>query len=370
MEYYLDNAATTAPIPAARAAAERAMDDFGNPGSLHAPGRRARALLEESRAAVAAALGTEPACITFTSGGTESINTAIRCGARKNRHLGRQLVSTQIEHDATLNTLKDLRQQDWEVTLVPPERDGRVTLPALQAALRPDTALVSVMGVCNETGAILPIRALKEAMGKICPRALLHVDGVQAFCKIPLPMDCIDLLSLSAHKIGGLKGSGALYIRRGLTLPPLLFGGGQENGLRSGTEAMPQIAAFAAAAQQRSAHFAEDTAHMASLRQRLLQGARLLGCAVNTPEDGAPHVVNLSPCKGRSEVYIRILSDRGIDVSGGSACARGKKSHVLTAMRLPGNNVDAALRVSFCPETPEAAVDAFLDALREAEKLF
>lgn len=370
MEYYLDNAATTAPIPCARAAAERAMDCYGNPGSLHTIGRNARQLLDDSRKMIAQALGVEPGSVVFTSGGTESINTAIRCGSRKNHHLGMHLVSTQIEHDATLNTLKELRQQGWEVTLVQPEMDGNVTLDALRKALRPDTALVTVMGVCNETGAVLPLRELKAVMGEICPKALLHVDGVQAFCKIKLPMECIDLLSLSAHKIGGLKGSGALYIRKGLILPPLLTGGNQENGLRSGTEAMPQIAAFAAAAQRRMTHFSEDQAHMYALREKLMAGAWALGCKVNSPEQGAPHVVNLSPCKGRSEVYIRVLSDRGIYVSGGSACARGKKSHVLTAMRLPGKNVDAALRVSLCPETPETAIDAFLAALRDAKEMF
>lgn len=370
MEYYLDNAATTAVLPAARQAAEGAMDEFGNPGSLHAAGRRARQLLCDSREAVAAALGCRAERITFTSGGSESINTALMGAAFKNKHVGRHIVSTQIEHDATLNTLKALKNQGWEITLVPPETDGTVSPAAVGAALRPDTALVSMMAVCNETGAVLPLGETKAAMEGICPRAIFHVDGVQGFCKIPLPLDCIDALSLSAHKIGGLKGSGALYLREGLTLPPLIYGGNQENGMRSGTEAMPQIAAFAAAARDRSARFDDNTAHMAALRDKLIAGARALGCDINTPAHGAPHIVNLSPKKGRSEVYIRVLSDRGIYVSGGSACARGKKSHVLTAMRLPGKNVDAALRVSLCPETPEEAIDAFLCGLEEAMKLF
>lgn len=370
MEYYLDNAATTAVLPCARAAAERAMDEFGNPGSLHGAGLRARKLLDESRSALAQALGCKPAQVTFTSGGSESINTALFGAAAKNRHLGKHIVSTQIEHDATLNTLKALKQQGYEITLVPPERDGSVSPDRVAEALRPDTILVSMMAVCNETGAILPLSRTRAAMKTVCPGALLHADGVQGFCKIPLPLKELDLLSLSAHKIGGLKGSGALYVREGLRLPPLIYGGNQENGLRSGTEAMPQIAAFGAAAAFRSAHFAENAAYMAALRDRLIAGARAMGCAVNSPESGAPHIVNLSPGKGRSEVYIRALSDRGIYVSGGSACARGKKSHVLTAMVLPGKNVDAALRVSFCPETPEEAPEVFLTALAEVEKLF
>lgn len=370
MEYYLDNAATTAVIPAAKEAALTAMEEFGNPGSLHAAGARARKILDDSRRTLAEALGCRPSCITFTSGGSESTNTALRGAAGKLKHFGRHIVSTMIEHDATLNTLKDLKNQGFEVTLVEPETDGSVTAEAIRAALRPDTVLVSLMAVCNETGAILPLREAKAAMAEICPHAWLHVDAVQAFCKIALPMDCIDMMSLSAHKIGALKGSGALYLRDKLQIAPLIFGGNQENGLRSGTEAMPQIAAFAAAAKERMAHFEEHTAHMAALREQLIAGAKALGCAVNSPEPGAPHVVNLSPCKGRSEVYIRILSDKGIYVSGGSACSRGKKSHVLTAMRLPGKNVDAALRVSFCPETPAEAVEAFLTALKDAEKMF
>lgn len=370
MEYYLDNAATTAVLPAARAAAGHAMDEFGNPGSLHEAGRRARALLDESRAQVAAALGCSPQRITFTSGGSESINTALFGGAVKNKHLGRHIVSTQIEHDATLNTLKALKSQGYEITLVPPERDGTVRPQAIAAALRADTILVSLMAVCNETGAVLPLRQAREAIRESCPKALLHADGVQGFCKVPLPVEDLDLLSLSAHKLGGMKGSGALYVREGLSLPPLIYGGNQENGLRSGTEALPQIAAFAAAAACRKARFEEDTAYMRALRERLIAGAGALGCAIHSPEQGAPHIVNLSPMRGRSEVYIRVLSDRGIYISGGSACARGKKSHVLTAMRLPGKNIDAALRISFCPETPEAAIDAFLTALEQAMKLF
>ena len=370
MEHYLDNAATTAVLPRARGAAIAAMEEFGNPGSLHAKGTAARKVLDDSRKTLAQALGCKPACLTFTSGGSESTNTALRGAAQKNRGAGKHIVSTQIEHDATLNTLKALQNQGFEVTLVAPEMDGSVSVDAIRAALRPDTALVSLMAVCNETGAILPLREAKQAMREICPKALLHVDAVQAFCKIDLPMDIIDLMSLSAHKLGGLKGSGALYVREGLQLQPLIYGGNQENGLRSGTEAMPQIAAFAAAAGERMANFKENCAKMAALREKLLEKARELGCQINTPANCAPHIVNLSPCTGRSEVYIRVLSDRGIYVSGGSACGRGKKSHVLTAMRVSGKNADAALRVSLCPETTEADVDAFLLALADAKKMF
>ena len=370
MEHYLDNAATTAVLPCAREAALAAMEQFGNPGSLHAKGAAARKTLDDSRKALAAALGCKPGCVTFTSGGSESTNTALRGAVQKNKHLGKHLVSTQIEHDATLNTLKALQNQGFEVTLVAPEMDGSVSVEAIRAALRPDTIAVSLMAVCNETGAVLPLREAKRAMGEICPKALLHVDAVQAFCKIDLPMDVIDLMSLSAHKLGGLKGSGALYVREGLQIQPLIYGGNQENGLRSGTEAMPQIAAFAAAAAERMANFKENCEKMAALRDKLMGEARKMGCQINTPANCAPHIVNLSPCAGRSEVYIRVLSDQGIYVSGGSACGRGKKSHVLTAMRVSGKNADAALRVSLCPETTQEDIDAFVTALAAAKKMF
>lgn len=371
-EYYLDNAATTAVLPCARQAALAAMDRYGNPGSLHALGRDARALLDESRRSVAAALGCAPETLYFTSGGSESINTALRGAAHKNEHLGRHLVSTAVEHDATLNTLRALADEGFTVTLVPPERDGSVAAERIAAALRPDTILVSLMAVCNETGAVLPLAETRAAAAAACPQALLHVDAVQGFGKLPLDVSACDLLSVSAHKLGALKGSGALYVRRGLVLRPLIAGGGQEGGLRSGTEAMPQIAAFAAAARERSAHLAENAARMAALRERLIAGVRALGYAVNMPEEAlrAPHIVNFSPCRGRSEVWLRALSDMGLYLSGGSACARGKRSHVLAAMGLPKNNIDAALRVSFCPETPAEAVDALLAALPQVGRLF
>ncbi|MEA5038394.1 MAG: cysteine desulfurase family protein [Clostridiaceae bacterium] len=371
MTYYLDNAATTAVLPCARQAALEAMDRFGNPGSLHALGREARVLLDASRETVAAALSCAPDCVYFTSGGSESINTALRGAAFKNKHLGKHIVSTAVEHDATLNTLKALADEGFSVTLVPPERDGRIDVSRLQAALRPDTILVSLMAVCNETGALLPVLSAAELRNGLCPQALLHVDAVQGFCKIPLNLSGVDLLSISAHKLGALKGSGVLYVRKGLHLRPMITGGGQENGLRSGTEAMPQIAAFAAAAGERTAEFTENTVRMKALKERLLCGLRALpGCEINMPEETAPHIVNFSMCRGRSEVWLRALSDMGLYLSGGSACARGKRSHVLAAMGLPKQNIDAALRASFCPETPEEAVDALLLALPQVGRLF
>lgn len=368
---YLDNAATTRVLPCARDAALLAMTDcFGNPGSLHGVGKAARDLLQTSRAQVAAALGCSPACITFTSGGSESTNTALRGAAHKTRRIGKHIVSTAVEHEATLNTLRQLQQEGYEVTLIQPERDGNVPVEKVIAAFREDTVLLSMMAVCNETGAVLPVAECAAALKRIQPGALVHVDAVQAFCKIPLDLQNVDLMSLSAHKIGGVKGVGALYVKNGLALRPLIYGGGQENGLRSGTEPLPQIAAFGTAAEYRSRNFAADSAHMTALRERLMAWAKEQGFSLQTPDVGAPHIVNLSPKVGRSEVYIRALSDKGICVSGGSACARGKQSHVLSAMRVDKKALDAALRVSLCPETTEEEITAFCTALLETMRLF
>lgn len=370
---YLDNAATTAPLPAAIEAARRVMEQsWGNPSSLHEVGKQARAELNAARASVARALSCAPDCVTFTSGGTESINTALRGAAWQNRRIGRHIVSTAIEHEATLETLAALRDEGFEITLVPPARDGVVPLQSLTAAMRDDTILLSIMAVNNETGAVQPYAEAAQALKARNARALVHVDAVQAFLKLPLTLEGIDLVSVSAHKLGGLKGCGALYVRQGIKLRPYLTGGGQESSLRSGTEAMPAIAAFGAACAARRAAFDENTASLAQLRANLLGRLSRLGlpCVIHSPQDGAPHIINLSLCRGRSEVYVRALSDRGVCVSGGSACARGKRSYVLSAMKLDSRSIDAALRVSLCPETTEDDLAAFCAALRDAADLF
>ena len=371
MAFYLDNAATTAVLPQAAQAAMAVMtENYGNPSSLHEGGRAARNLLDKARAEIALALGCPEKSVYFTSGGTESINTAIEGAAMKNKHHGKHIISTAIEHDAVLNKLTDLKNKGFEITLIAPERDGSVSLDKLTDAMRKDTILVTMQGVNNETGAILPFAEAAAAFKKINPNGIFHLDGVQTFLKQPMPLKNIDLASISAHKIGGVKGCGVLFIRPGLQIRPLVFGGNQESGMRSGTEGMPQIAAFMEACAYRKANMAEASAHMAALKQKLIEGVKAIGGVINTPEHSADHVVNLSMCKGRSEVYIRILSDRGFYVSGGSACARGKQSHVLAAMRLDKKNIDAALRVSFCPETPIEAIDGFLEALADAAKMF
>ena len=373
MTGYLDCAATAPPLPGAMKAAWEAMEAFGNPSSLHEPGITARKTVEQARAGIAAALGCAPKQVFFTSGGTESITTAILCTAEKNKHIGKHIVSTQIEHAATLTALKTLQDRGWEITLVPPDRSGSIPAARLIAALRPDTALVSMMAVNNETGAIMPWRETACALKAQNPRALFHLDAVQAFCKLPLfPLSPVDLVSVSAHKIGGIKGSGALYIAPGLHIPPLMAGGGQESGMRGGTEAVPAMAAFGWATVTRHEQLSQNSAHVLELKDALLEGLRSrgIGFTLHSPADASPYIINLSPEKGRSEVYIRALSDRGVYVSGGSACTRGAKSHVLAAMGLLGGEIDSALRISFCPESSLEDVDAFCSGLLASQQLF
>ena len=247
---YLDHAATTRVRPEAAQAALAAMTEgYGNPSSLHHLGRQAAAALEEHRAAVARALGCQPGEVYFTSCGTEGDNWAVHIAAHLGRHRGRHIITTAVEHAAILEPCKALEQQGYEVTYLLPDADGCVRIADLEAALREDTVLVSMMLVNNETGAIQPVRDAAAVLKRRKSRALLHCDAVQGFLKLPFtaPGLGVDLLTVSGHKIGALKGSGALYVRSGVKAPPLLRGGGQERGLRSGTEATPQIAALAAA---------------------------------------------------------------------------------------------------------------------------
>lgn len=371
--HYLDNSATTRVLPEAAQAALRCMtEDFGNPSAQYALGQRARAVLQQARGQVARALGCRDEQVVFTSGGTESINSAIQSAARRGRRFGRHIVSTQIEHKATLNTLQAMEQEGYEVTLVAPEKDGTVSLARLLDALRPDTVLLTLMAVNSETGAILPVgQAAAQARGR-APHCLIHVDAVQAFCKLPLLLEGVDYASVSGHKIGACKGVGALYCAQPRLHRPLVYGGGQENNLRSGTEGMPQIASFGAACALRASQREQAAQSMEALKQRLLAGLAGLPCPVrvNSPANGAPHIINLSPALGRSEVLIRVLSDQGVYVSGGSACTRGRRSYVLESMKVPAQAIDAALRVSFCPENTEEDVDALLHGLRQALALF
>ncbi len=372
MEHYLDNAATTQVSQAAADAAFSAMrEGFGNPSSRHALGSQAKKALDSARTDVAAALGCAPDELFFTSCGTEGDNWAIHAAAAYGKRQGKHIVTSLIEHAAVLEPVKALEREGYEVTYLKPDKSGLIDSKAVEAALRPDTVLVSLMLVNNELGTLLPVRKAADAIRRIgCP-ALLHTDAVQGFLKVPFtPKELgADLVTISGHKIHAPKGVGALYIRRGLKLSPLLRGGGQENGLRSGTEATAQIAAFAAACREGKARLAGDIACMTALRAYAVKRLReAVPEAVVLTEGGAPHILPISLPNYKSEVLVRFLSDRGVYVSSGSACHRGKPSHVYAALGLPKQLLDGVLRVSFCGGSTEDDVNALCAALAEAKQ--
>lgn len=366
--HYLDNSATT---PVLREAAERAFrvmtEEFGNPSSLHKMGIGASHILKESREALADALHAAPGEIIFTSCGTESTNTAL-FGAAKRRRRG-HIVTTAIEHAATLQCCKRLEQEGFAVTYLQPDASGHIALSDFTAALREDTILATVMLVNNETGVLLPVAEMGRALKRRCPEALFHIDAVQGLFRVPLTpakWSC-DLMSVSGHKIGAPKGIGALYMRKGLRLAPFICGGGQEGGLRSGTEALPNIAAFGTACRVRERTFAEDVKHVAALKEQLVTGLReRLPWALLNGEGDVPHVVNLSLPGCKSEVMLRVLEGDEVYVSAGSACSKGKESPVLRAMGLDKARIDSALRVSFAPFNTEEDVEALLAGLERA----
>jgi len=365
---YFDYAATAPVRPEAAQAALRAMEAFGNPSSRYPWGRQAADRLKEDRAAVAQALGCAPGEVVFTSGGTEGDNWALRRGVELNRRKGKHLVTTAVEHAAVLETCRDLERQGFEVTYLQPDRAGRVSAEDLTAALRPDTALVSMMQVNNETGVVFPVAECVKAVKARDPRILFHCDAVQGFLKVPGTVAAlgVDLASVSGHKVGAPKGIGALYIRKGVKLPPLLTGGGQEEGLRSGTEPTAQIAAFAAAVRAVSADGGRLARTTAIKEYTLTALKRALPRLEVICEGDAPHICAVTLPGFKSEVVVRVLGDRGVCVSSGSACHKGKPSHVFAAMRLPKSWLDGVLRLSFSPDSTEEEADTLVAALKDA----
>lgn len=353
-EIYLDNAATTRPHPAVVAAMTRVLaEEFGNPSSLHRKGLAAERLMSGAREAVARTLAVAPEEIVFTSGGTEANSLAIRGVA--SGAPGRHIITAAVEHSSVLTPIRALAAEGYEVTELPVDAFGRVSAAQVDAALRPQTILVSVMAVNNELGTVQPIEAIarviraRAAAGR--PIAF-HVDAVQAWGKIPLRPAAwgVDLLTISAHKVHGPKGAGALYVRRGVRLIPLLGGGDQERGLRPGTENVPGIVGLGAAAQVWSEDFAEVAPRLAALRDDLREALRgIADVRFNTPPEGAaPHILNASFPGVRGEMLLHRLEQDGIFTSTGSAChARDPRpSHVLLAIGLPREVAMSSLRFS------------------------
>ena len=365
---YLDNSATTKPCAAALEAMTNALTaQWGNPSALYDFGLDAARALRTARGQVAAAMGAEPGRVFFTSGGTEADNWAVFSSAKKLGKRGKHIVTTAVEHHAILNCMKELEAQGYTVTYLQPDGEGRISLDSLSQALTRDTILVSIMTVNNETGAAMPIAQMAKLVHRVCPEAIFHTDAVQGFLKVPFQAKSLgaDLISVSSHKIHGPKGAGALYISPRLkSFPALLLGGGQEGGFRSGTEGTPAIFGFAAACAVGQATFREDIAREKALLDRLVTEISALdGLYINGCHE-APHILSLSVPGVPTQNTINILQDKGICVSAGSACAKGHRSHVLTAMNLSPERMDGSFRVSLCRDTTWAELEVLLDTLK------
>ncbi len=366
-EHYLDNSATTQVLPQAAQMAVRMMtEEYGNPSSLHTRGFRARRLLEEARGQVAQRLGAQPEEITFTSGGTESNNLAIFGAAQARRRLGNKIVTTAAEHDSVLGPCRALEKQGFEVVYLKPDASGHLPEEELVRAIDSQTVLVSMMLVNNETGAIFPVEAASRAIRRSKVPALLHVDAVQGFGKLPFTVKKLgaDLLTVSGHKVHAPKGIGALYVKKGVRILPHTLGGGQEKGLRSGTESAPLICALGEAVRllPPPQEALEQVGQLNDLlRQRLEQ---LPQVTIHSPEDGLPYVLNFSAGRVRGETMLHFLAERGVYVSSGSACGKAKPSHVLESMNLPKDQVESALRASFSRFSTQEDVEALVEGLQ------
>ena len=371
MSIYLDNAATTQVCPeAAQAALDAMTKHYGNPSSTHAMGRAAAKLLEQARGQVAHALGCRPGELVFTSCGSEGDNWAVKCGARYQSKFGTHIISSAAEHSAVLKSLAYMESCGFEVTYLKPRPDGAVAAGDVLDALREDTCLVSLMLVNNETGAVTDVAGIAKAVRAANPKTLIHTDAVQAFLKVPFSAASLgaDLITVSGHKVHAPKGIGALYIRGGLHLPPLIHGGGQEQDRRAGTESLPLIAAFGAACAAAEATAAEDQRRMAHLRAHAVERLRAENEMLQVIGGGAPQILSLSLPGWRSEVLMNFLEAEGIYVSKSSACKKGGRSYVLEAMGLPAPVIDGALRVSFSRFTTREETDAFCTALTAARQ--
>jgi len=365
---YLDNSATTKPCKEAVEAINAAITEgWANPSALYNFGIEAARALRSARMKVASAMGAEPDRVFFTSGGTEADNWALAGTVKRYGKKNKHIITSAIEHHAILNCMKDWESQGYEVTYLQPNNMGQVTLDSLKAALRKDTILVSIMMVNNETGAVMPIEKMAKLTHRICPDAIFHTDAVQGFLKIPFQAKTLgaDLISVSSHKIHGPKGAGALYVHPRLkSFPAILLGGGQESGLRSGTEATPAIQGFAAACEACAATLKDDITKETSLLSGLVEEISKLGnLAINGVHE-APHILSLSIPGIPTQNIINILQDSEICVSAGSACAKGHRSHTLTAMGLSPEIMDSSFRVSISRNTTKEELDKLVAVIK------
>ena len=365
---YMDNAATTRVTePVMEAMQPYFCEIFGNPMSIHGFGRGSRIAVEKARKQVADAIGAKPNEIYFTGCGTEADNWAVRGTAYARKNRGKHIITSAIEHHAILHTCQQLEQEGWEVTTILPDQNGDISAESVLAAVRPDTALVSVMMVNNELGSIYPIADIAKGLKAVNEKTLLHTDAVQGFLKVPFSAKTLgaDFITLSGHKIGAPKGIGALYIGPRVRNPrPLLPGGGQEMGLRSGTEATAQMAGFAKAVELRCDHLEDKLRHMAEVKAYAVEKLSAIPDLQIIGDGKAPHVLSVSMAGWPSQNVVNDLGSQGICVSAGSACHQGKSSQVVAALHLPKRVAAGVIRLSFGPETTFAEIDACAEALR------
>lgn len=343
---------------------------WGNPSSLHQAGIDADMLLRQARSTVAKALRCDTDEVVFTSGGTEGNNLAIFGAAYANRRKGNRVITTAVEHPSVLNAFKRLEEEGFDVIYIGTDSSGHLDMTSLEDAVDEKTILISVMAVNNEVGTIQPVEMLSGIVKRKSSPAVIHVDAVQAFGKLPLnPKKMgVDLMTVSSHKIHGPKGVGALFIKKGTKIRPVAVGGGQEGDIRPGTEPMPAIAGFAGAVSELKVE--KSLQKMTALRDGFVEKLRAVeGVSINSPEDALPYIVNLSLKGLRSETVLNLLSDMEIYVSSGSACAKGHKSHVLTAMGLSDDVIDSSLRVSLSRFTTEEELDYFIEGINRAFKV-
>ncbi len=369
MSIYLDNAATTKPCEEAVKAAMAAMTEYyGNPSSLHRAGLDAQLAVDGARKIIADTIGADPSCLYFTSGATESNNLALRGASAAYGRKAKRIVISAVEHASVEETAADLEKKGFEVTRVSPREDGRFYAADFINACGEDVCLISMMYVNNETGYVLPVKETFAMVKRKYPHIITHTDCVQAYMKLPVKASTLsaDLISLSGHKVHGGKGVGALYIKKGVRVLPVVTGGKQEKGIRSGTESVPMICAFGAAVEKLAPTINDRWERVSALRTYLLgRLAEIDNISVNSPDDGSPYVVNISAEGKRSEIMLHFLESKGIYVSSGSACSKGQQSGVLGQFGIMGKRADSALRISMSAETTEAELDEFVTALSE-----
>lgn len=373
MEAYFDNSATTRVLdPVRDIVVETMTKDYGNPSSKHRKGMEAELYIRNARSEIAKTLKVAEKEILFTSGGTESNNMALIGTAMANKRAGKHIISTNIEHPSVYNPMSYLEEQGFEITFLPVDHDGHIRLEELEAAIRPDTILVSVMYVNNEVGAVEPIEEIGKLIKKKNPNTLFHVDAIQAYGKYQIrpKKQGIDLLSVSGHKIHGPKGVGFLYIGSGVKIKPLLYGGGHQNNLRSGTENVPGVAGLGVAAKEMYTNHEEKVAQLITLKDYMIDRiAEIEGAIVNSKKgaESAPQIVSVSFAGVRSEVLLHALEDREIYVSSGSACSSNHPgiSGTLVGIGLPKSLLDATIRFSFGLFNTKEEIDYCIEVLKE-----